>query len=78
MKTAHQFRNMRIRNRVAEEINQSKGFEIEWLTPYQCRVNGMLDLYPTGRKYHNLMTGMRGIFVDVAACIKKQTEPTTL
>lgn len=76
MKTARQFRKMRVRNKVSDQINSAteKGFKIEWLTPFQCRVNYMLDIYPTNRKYHNLLTGERGMFADVLDCMAKHAE----
>ena len=73
MITAHQWKNRRVRNKVKEEINSLRvSHEMEWLTPYQCRVEGILDLYPTNRKFHNLITGHRGIFADVLECIENE------
>lgn len=64
---------MRVRNKVKDEINGNRTVhEMEWLTPYQCRIEGILDIYPTGRKFHNLITGERGMFIDSNKCIDEQ------
>ena len=40
------------------------GFRVEELTPYCYRVNGVIDLYPTHNRYHNLSNGRRGGYPD--------------
>lgn len=73
MKSPRQFRNSRVRNKVKDEINTFRGvYEMEWLTPYQCRIEGILDLYPTHRKFHNLITNERGGFADAKTCLEVQ------
>lgn len=38
------------------------GYAIHWLTPYHCRINSRLDLYPTRSRWHDLKTKERGGF----------------
>lgn len=37
-----------------------EGYIVERLTQYQYRINDRLDLFPTNRKYHDVLTGERG------------------
>lgn len=37
-------------------------FDIKELTMYQIRVNGTLDIYPTGGKYHDIRRNKRGSY----------------
>jgi hypothetical protein len=39
-----------------------EGYNVEQKSEYHFRINAVLDLYPTRRKWHNLRTGKRGIF----------------
>jgi hypothetical protein len=39
-----------------------KEHEVRELTPYQFRIDGKLDLYPTGHRWHLLRSGKRGGF----------------
>lgn len=41
------------------------GFKVEELSPYQFRVNDQLDLYPTSKKYHDVMRGTRGDYWNI-------------
>lgn len=33
---------------------EAEGFEVKRITPYQYRINGLLDIYTTHGKYHDL------------------------
>lgn len=79
MKTARQFRKMRVRNKTSDKINalMEKGYSVVWITPYQCRVNEMVDLYPTNSKFHNLVTGGRGLFADPCECAIAEIDKAT-
>ena len=35
---------------------------VEEITPYQYRIDGKLDIYPSNRKWHLIPTGERGQF----------------
>lgn len=71
MRSDHQWRNLRRRNAMSGAIKDAAkgGFKLVWLTPFQVRVNGVLDLYPTNWKFHNLKTGERGYFEDAYDCM---------
>jgi len=47
---------------VVNEIKDLKkrGYLVEQLTPYQFRVECILDLYPTRKRFHNIATQERG------------------
>lgn len=32
---------------------------------YQFRINGIIDIYPTNKKYHNLQSKRRGVYKDL-------------
>lgn len=53
------------------------GHDVRELTPYQFRINHVLDLYPKRRKFHNIKTQERGHFPTDAkrllAFIEKQS-----
>lgn len=40
----------------------TRGYEVKELTEYQFRVNGVVDLYPVHRRFHELKTGRRGVY----------------
>lgn len=73
-KINHKWRNWRRRKEMRLEIKTAgqQGFALKWITRYQCRVNGVLDLYPTNHKFHNLKTNERGEFGDAVDCIRTQ------
>ncbi|HNX02159.1 MAG TPA: hypothetical protein PLE33_05945 [Candidatus Cloacimonas sp.] len=48
-------------SRTEQIIALSKyGYDVKELTPYQFRINGILDIYPTRNKYHFLPMNKRG------------------
>lgn len=48
-----------IRSAEIEDLSRP-GYKVRKLTDYQFRVNGVLDLFPIHRRYHNIKTGRRG------------------
>jgi len=42
------------------DLAEEKGYRVEHLTPYQFRVNGKVDIYPTSLKYFNIYTKVWG------------------
>lgn len=38
------------------------GYTVDRLTPFQFRINGRLDIYPTNARFHDIKTGKRGDF----------------
>jgi len=50
-------------NRLSKRTNEIlslKGHIVKQLTPYQFRIDGKVDVYPTHNRYHILATGKRG------------------
>lgn len=44
-----------------EQLCARRGLDIESLNHgYQLRINGVMDLYPIGQRFHDLTTGARG------------------
>lgn len=48
----------------------SPDYEIKKLSEYQFRVNGILDLYPIHKNYHNLRTNKRGKYTSALGIVK--------
>lgn len=46
---------------------EAEGFRIEALSPYQFRINGVVDLYPLSGRFHILKENRRG----TAECLKR-------
>lgn len=55
-----------------EEIEGLDGYEVKKLTAYQFRVNGVLDLYPIHKRWHNIKTGKRGNYKTALEIVKLQ------
>jgi hypothetical protein len=49
-----------------------ENYEVQYLTDYQWRINGTIDIYPTNRRYHNLKTQERGDYRDMHSFLRKQ------
>ena len=67
------FRAMREHRRMVNEKNRERrgkhiealrfaGYDVKELTPYQFRVEGRLDIYPTNACWHDIETKERGSF----------------
>lgn len=39
---------------------EKKGYKVKEMTPYQFRINGQVDIYPTNAKYHIFKGNYRG------------------
>lgn len=51
-------------------LNQA-GFTVQKLTDYQFRVNGRLDLFPTHRRYHDVVANRRGSYSTARAIAER-------
>lgn len=49
----------------------SPEFEVKELTPYQFRINGIIDLYPIHRNWHNIKKNKRGTYKSALEIVKK-------
>lgn len=69
----HSFAQRRRRNRELKKMQVIySNHSVVEITPYQFRIDGAIDLYPTGKKWHNLQTGERGIYGDPAKICEEQ------
>lgn len=55
-----QYRNQRTED-LARFANDT-GCEIQWFSPYQARIDGIVDVYPTNGRYHVLASNIRGSY----------------
>lgn len=59
-----------------EEINAlSPLYNIRKITEYQFRINGVLDLYPIHKNWHNIKTKKRGKYTIAIEIVKNQIKP---
>jgi len=69
-------RLLRLPVRTAEILAlRSKGYLVKELTPYQFRINLVLDVYPTHNRWHDLPLKKRGDCANLAAFIRKRLKP---
>lgn len=40
-------------------------YQVKYLTPHQWRINGVLDIYPGSRRYHDIKKNQRGSYQDM-------------
>lgn len=65
-------RQERLPRRTAQLLTlRNEGFEIEQKSPYQFRVNGVLDVWLTHNRYHDIKANKRGGFPDVAVFVRR-------
>lgn len=69
-------RKINRRKEQTEEITRlaQKGFLVVKITDYQYRINAILDIYPTNKKFHNIATGKRGKYFFLSQLIQKQLD----
>lgn len=75
----HAFAQRRRRQQALKKIDALYAeHSVVELTPYQLRIDGVLDLYPTGQKWHNLQTGERGMYSDPLEICREQLKKENL
>jgi hypothetical protein len=42
------------------DILAAHDYRVQALTQYQYRINGVIDIYPVNRRWHDLRSGQRG------------------
>ena len=52
------------------DLAEEYGWEIKHITEYQIRINNILDIYPTNKKYCNLNTKGWGQYENVKDLVK--------
>lgn len=46
------------------------GYKIEKITDFQYRIDGKIDIYPTNKKYHNLISHSRGGYKNLLKTVE--------
>lgn len=46
-------------------------YEVKYLTQYQWRINGVIDLFITNRRYHDIKNNKRGGYQDMHSFLEK-------
>lgn len=61
------------RNKGTEQIKAlpPEQWSVEEFTPYHFRINGVLDVFPTNRRYHDLVTNRRGWYKAVPELLQQ-------
>jgi len=62
----------RLPTRQEEIENLSPDYNVKKLTDYQFRINGILDLYPIHKNFHNIKTNKRGKYKTAIEIVKLQ------
>lgn len=57
---------------------QSNGCHLKWLSDYQVRINGKLDLYLVNGRYHDIEKNKRGDFSNIKKLIESTFPGITL
>lgn len=47
------------------------GYEIREFTSYQFRIEGVLDVYPVNRRWHDIKKNKRGGYEDIFAFVQR-------
>ena len=73
-KTAQQERRIqRLPIRKAEILSlRNLGHKVRQLTPFQYRIDEVIDVYPIHNRYHDLKTGKRGGYKSITEFIKRR------
>lgn len=54
--------NRKRRSEDIETVCKEMGFEYKWMTPYQIRIENIMDAFPTNGKWHFVPADKRGDF----------------
>lgn len=68
---ARRIKRLPVRTRHILELERD-GYIITPMTPYQFRVNGCLDLYPTHNRWHDLRSNTRGGAADLIEFVRRR------
>jgi hypothetical protein len=52
------------------DILAAYDYQVEPLTLYQYRINGVLDIYPVNKRWHDMRTGQRGEYNELIEFIQ--------
>jgi hypothetical protein len=54
------------------DILAAHDYRIEPLTDYQFRINGVVDIYPVNKRWHDLRSGERGSYEEMIKFIQSK------
>lgn len=71
-KTAKEIRskNLNMGKCQLDDLAKEHGWEVRHMTEYQIRINNILDVYPTSKKYCNLRTKIWGQYESYKELVK--------
>jgi hypothetical protein len=47
-------------------------YQVEPLTEYQYRINGIIDIYPVNKRWHDIRSGERGNYEELVTFIQQR------
>jgi hypothetical protein len=59
------------------DILAAYDYRVQSLTQYQYRINGVIDIYPVNKRWHDLRSGQRGNYNDLVNFITSNTQYMT-
>lgn len=59
-KRANEYHKIQEKNKQDTVKKLKEKYEVKELSPYQWRINGIIDIYPTNERYHLLKVNKRG------------------
>lgn len=52
-----------------------KNYEVQYLTPYQWRINGVVDIFHQSRRFHDIKKNVRGDYRDMHEFLNRFFRP---
>jgi hypothetical protein len=54
------------------EVLIAYDYQVQRLTQYQYRINGILDIYPVNKRWHDLRSGDRGDYKELVSFVQSK------
>ena len=54
------------------EVLIAYDYQVQRLTQYQYRINGILDIYPVNKRWHDLRNGDRGSYDEMLKFVQSK------
>jgi hypothetical protein len=54
------------------EVLVAYDYQVQMLTQYQYRINGVLDIYPVNKRWHDLRSGERGTYSEMIKFVQSK------
>jgi hypothetical protein len=58
------------------EVLIAYDYEVQRLTQYQYRINGVIDIYPVNKRWHDLRNQERGSYGELIQFVQSRLNPT--